>query len=104
MKALAIFNQTWAGSDNVESNDDVFLKFCDDAIAGDPNLCDAYVLKARRIYGNLYYSGYRDKRKELESQFHDLAFQAYSIDPNNPEAVSMYSRSLNIKKKTTYNV
>ena len=53
MKALAIFNQTWAGSDNVESNDDMFLKFCDDAIAGDPNLCDAYVLKARRIYGNL---------------------------------------------------
>ena len=97
LKALAIFNQTWAGSDNVESNDDVFLKFCDDAIAGDPNLCDAYVLKARRIYGNLYSSGYQDKRKELESQFHDLAFRAYSIDPNNPEAVSMYSRSFNIK-------
>ncbi|MDG2404001.1 MAG: adenylate/guanylate cyclase domain-containing protein [Paracoccaceae bacterium] len=98
LKALAIYNQTWAGSDNVETNDDVFLKFCDDAIAGDPNLCDAYVLKARRIYGNLYSSGYQDKRKELELQFHELAFQAYSIDPNNPEAVSMYSRSFNIKK------
>ena len=100
MKALAIYNQTWAGSDYLETNDDAFLKFCDDAIAGDPNLCDAYVLKARRIYGNLYSSGYQDKRKELELQFHELAFQAYSIDPNNPEAVSMYSRSFNIKKIT----
>ena len=98
LKALAIYNQTWAGSDYEETNDDEFLKFCDDAIAGDPNLCDAYVLKARRIYGNLYSSGYQHKRKELELQFHELAFQAYSIDPNNPEAVSIYSRSFNVKK------
>ncbi len=56
------------------------------------------MLKTRRIYGDLYSSDYQDKRKELESQFHDLAFRAYFIDPNNPEAVSMYSRSFNIKK------
>ena len=98
LKALSIYNQTWTGSDQVEANYDVALKLCDDAIASDPSLCDAYVLKARRIYDNMYNSDYQDQREENEAMFHDLAFQAYSIDPHNPEAVSMYSRSYNIKK------
>ena len=98
LKALSIYNQTWTGNDQVEANYDVALKLCDDAIASDPSLCDAYVLKARRIYDNMYNSDYQDQREENEAMFHDLAFQAYSIDPHNPEAVSMYSRSYNIKK------
>jgi len=99
LKALAIYNQTWAGTDQTEAGNTAFLKLCDDAIAKDPHLCDAYVLKARRIYGNIYETGHhRDQRQENEALFHDLAFKAYSLDPNNPEAVSMYSRSFNIRK------
>ena len=97
LKALAIYNETWAGNDPDEAENSAFLELCDDAIAKDPNLCDAYVLKARRIYGNLYSSENQDQRQENEALFNDLSFQAYSLDPNNPEAVSMYSRSFNIK-------
>ena len=97
LKALAIYNTTWAGDDPDEAENAAFLKLCDDAIAKDPSLCDAYVLKARRIYGNLYSSENQDRRQENEKLFNDLSFQAYSLDPNNPEAVSMYSRSFNIK-------
>jgi len=64
----------------------------------DPDLCDTYVLKARRIYGNLFMSVHQHQRIENELLFHDLSFKAYSIDPNNPEAVAMYSRSFNLKK------
>ena len=97
LKALAIYNETWAGNEPDEAENAAFLKLCDDAIAKDPNLCDAYVLKGRRIYGNLYMSEHQDQRQENETLFNDLSFQAYSLDPNNPEAVSMYSRSFNIK-------
>jgi adenylate cyclase len=97
LKALAIYNQTWAGNDPDEAENAAFIELCDDAIAKDPNLCDAYVLKARRIYGNLYSSENQDQRQENEALFNDLAFQAYSLDPNNPDAVSIYSRSFNIK-------
>ena len=97
LKALAIYNETWAGNDPDEAENAAFLELCDDAIAKDPDLCDAYVLKARRIYGNLYSSENQDQRQENEALFNDLSFQAYSLDPNNPEAVSMYSRSFNIK-------
>ena len=98
LKALAIYNQTWAGDDPDEVANKAFFELCDNAIAMDPDLCDAYVLKARRIYGNLFISIHQHKRKENESLFHDLSFKAYSIDPNNPEAVAMYSRSFNLKK------
>ena len=98
LKALAIYNQTWAGNDPDEDENKVFFELCDSAIAKDPDLCDAYVLKARRIYGNLFMSVHQHQRKENELLFHNLSFKAYSIDPNNPEAVAMYSRSFNLKK------
>ena len=98
LKALAIYNQTWAGDDPDEDENKVFLELCDSAIAKDPDLCDAYVLKARRIYGNLFMSVHQNQRIENELLFHNLSFKAYSIDPNNPEAVAMYSRSFNLKK------
>jgi len=98
LKALSIYNETWAGNDPDEAENAEFIELCDDAIAKDPTLCDAYVLKARRIYGNLYSSENQDQRQENEALFNDLSFQAYSLDPNNPEAVSMYSRSFNIKR------
>ena len=98
LKALAIYNQTWAGDDPDEDENKVFFELCDSAIAKDPDLCDAYVLKARRIYGNLFMSVHQHQRMENELLFHDLSFKAYSIDPNNPEAVAMYSRSFNLKK------
>ena len=98
LKALAIYNQTWAGDDPDEAANKAFFELCDSAIAMDPDLCDAYVLKARRIYGNLFMSVHQHQRIENELLFHDLSFKAYSIDPNNPEAVAMYSRSFNLKK------
>ena len=98
LKALAIYNQTWAGDDPDEAANKAFFELCDSAIAMDPDLCDAYVLKARRIYGNLFMSVHQHQRIENESLFHDLSFKAYSIDPNNPDAVAMYSRSFNLKK------
>ena len=98
LKALAIYNQTWAGDDPDEDENKVFFELCDSAIAKDPDLCDAYVLKARRIYGNLFMSVHQHQRKDNELLFHNLSFKAYSIDPNNPEAVAMYSRSFNLKK------
>ena len=98
LKALAIYNQTWAGDDPDEAANKAFFELCDTAIAKDPGLCDAYVIKARRIYGNLFMAVHQHQRKENELLFHDLSFKAYSIDPNNPEAVAMYSRSFNLKK------
>ena len=98
LKALAIYNQTWAGDDPDEAANKVFFGLCDSAIAMDSDLCDAYVLKAKRIYGNLFMSVHQHQRTENELLFHDLSFKAYSIDPNNPEAVAMYSRSFNLKK------
>ena len=98
LKALAVYNQTWAGDDPDEAANKAFFELCDSAIAKDPDLCDAYVLKARRIYGNLFMSVHQHQRKENELLFHNLSFKAYSIDPNNPEAVAMYSRSFNLKK------
>ena len=98
LKALAIYNQTWAGNDPDEAANKEFFELCDNAIAKDPDLCDAYVLKARRIYGNLFTSVYQHQRTENELLFHNLSFKAYSINPNNPEAVVMYSRSFNLKK------
>ena len=98
LKALAIYNQTWAGDDPDEAANKVFFDLCDTAMAKDPDLCDAYVLKARRIYGNLFMSVHQHQRLENELLFHDLSFKAYSIDPNNREAVAMYSRSFNLKK------
>ena len=98
LKALAIYNETWAGDDPDEAANNAFFDLCDSAIAQDPDLCDAYVLKARRIYGNLFMAVHQHQRKENEELFHDLSFKAYSIDPNNPEAVAMYSRSFNLKK------
>ena len=98
LKALAIYNQTWAGDDPDEAANKAFFELCDRAIDMDPDLCDAYVLKARRIYGNLFASVHQHQRIENELLFHDLSFKAYSIDPNNPEAVAMYSRSFNLKK------
>ena len=98
LKALAIYNQTWAGDDPDEDENKIFFELCDSAMAKDPDLCDAYVLKARRIYGNLFMSVHQHQRRENELLFHNLSFKAYSIDPNNPEAVAMYSRSFNLKK------
>ncbi len=98
LKALSIYNSAWAGDNLDDKENTEFIELCNDAISKDPNLCDAYVLKARRIYGNLFFPEYKDQRKKNEVLFNDLAFQAYRLDPNNPEAVSMYSRSFNLKK------
>ena len=81
LKALAIYNQTWAGDDPDEAANKAFFELCDRAIDMDPDLCDAYVLKARRIYGNLFASVHQHQRTENEVLFHDLSFKAYSIDP-----------------------
>ena len=42
--------------------------------------------------------GYSHLRSKHEKKFHEFSFAAHNLDPNNPEAVSCYSRSFNLKK------
>jgi len=97
LQALAVFNQDREFNENIEAHNEV-MKLCDAAIAADPLLCDAFVLKARNIYNRLFVSEHSEQRQDNEALFHKLSSQAYSIDPKNPEAVSAYSRSFNLKK------
>ena len=46
----------------------------------------------------MFMSEYVNDRKANEQNFHEVAVAAYNIDANNPEAVSAYSRSFNLKK------
>jgi adenylate cyclase len=97
LQALAVFNQDVEFNLNTDSHR-IITQLCDAAITMDGSLCDAYVLKARSIYNRMFASEHQDERKTNEQKFHELASRAYAIDPNNPEAVSAYSRSFNLKR------
>ena len=92
LKALAIFND-----DDAEDHETI-MKLCNDAIEKDEKLTDAYVLKSRCIYNRIFSSEFGNERIENEKLFHEFANKAFAIDPNNPEAVSAFSRSFNLKK------
>ena len=93
LQGLALFN----GQDQ-DSQIEAVMSLCDIAISIDAEFCDAYVLKSRCLYNRMFMSEYVNDRKANEQNFHEVAFAAYNIDANNPEAVSAYSRSFNLKK------
>ena len=93
LKGLALFNV-----ENRDNNIDEIIKLCDSAIQLDDGFCDAYVLKCRCLYDRMFMSEYSHLRSNHEEKFHEFSFAAYNLDPNNPEAVSCYSRSFNLKK------
>jgi adenylate cyclase len=97
LQALAVFNQNNDFETATAAHQEI-MKLCDAAIASDPQLCDAFVLKTRTIYGRLFDNQYKKERVKNEALFHEFSSKAYSIDPNNPEAATAYSRSFNIKK------
>ena len=97
LQALAVFNRS-NDFEHAKSAHQEVMGLCDAAIASDPQLCDAFVLKTRSLYGRLFSNEYREERKANEEMFHEFSLKAYSIDPNNPEAATAYSRSFNIKK------
>ena len=74
------------------------MELCDNAVEKDPQLCDAYVLKCRVVYGQKLFNPLLSaERKDNEDLFHKLAEKSYSVDRHNPEAVIAYSRSFNLK-------
>ena len=86
---------------NVESGDnniDEIINLCDSAILLDDGFCDAYVLKCRCLCDSMFMSGYSHLRSNQEEKFDEFSFAAHNLDPNNPEAVSCYSRSFNLRK------
>jgi adenylate cyclase len=97
LQALAVFNRNNDFESSTAAHQEI-MGLCDAAIESDPQLCDAFVLKTRSIYGRLFATEYKEERQSNEAMFHDLASKAYSVDPNNPEAATAYSRSFNIKK------
>jgi adenylate cyclase len=97
LQALAVFNRNNEFESSTAAHQEI-MGLCDAAIESDPQLCDAFVLKTRSIYGRLFATEYKEERQSNEAMFHDFASKAYSVDPNNPEAATAYSRSFNIKK------
>ncbi len=98
LKALSIYNQK-RGQEFTNAVADSIMELCDNAVEKDPQLCDAYVLKCRVVYGQkLFNPLFGSERKDNEALFHELAEKSYSVDRHNPEAVIAYSRSFNLKK------
>tara|TARA_B000000565_G_scaffold163434_1_gene123621 strand:+ start:243 stop:1991 length:1749 start_codon:yes stop_codon:yes gene_type:complete len=93
LKGLALFNEH-----NRDIHIDEIMELCEKAISIDGQFCDAFVLKSRCLYDRMFTNEYSDQRESNEQKFHEVAFAAFNIDPNNPEAVSAYSRSFNLKK------
>ncbi len=90
LKALSVQNNKGSGEQVIAS--------CKAAIELDNQFCDAYVLWCRTLTGMIFSHEYADSRAANESQFHINAQKAFDLDPNNPEAVIMLSRSYNIKR------
>ena len=103
LQALAVFNRNNDFEASTTAHQEV-MALCDAAIASDPQLCYAFVLKTRSIYNRLFSHEYIEERQANEALFHEFSAKAYSIDPNNPEAATAYSRSFNIKKDYTQRI
>lgn len=94
LQALSIFNQfnTFGDERNIQ-----VIELCDEAIEKDPELVDAYVLKCKCLFSVRLEPKYKSRRSEMEASFHELSELAYRLDPKNPDAVSNYSNSFNMK-------
>ncbi|GIR79467.1 MAG: hypothetical protein CM15mP81_09770 [Alphaproteobacteria bacterium] len=50
-------------------------------------------------YGEIFNHEKQDKRSENEAIYHQNAQRAYDLDPDNPDAIIVLSRSFNLKKE-----
>ena len=91
LRALSCYN-------NRESND-VIREHCYKSIELDPKISDTYVLLCYSGYGEIFNHEKQDKRSENEATYHQNAQRAYDLDPDNPDAIIVLSRSFNLKKE-----
>ena len=90
LRALSCYN-------NREGNDAV-KEHCFKSIELDPKISDNYVLLCYSGYTEIFNHEYQNKRKENESIYHQNAQKAFDLDPDNPDAIIVLSRSYNLKK------
>ena len=64
----------------------------------DPRLSDAYILVCKCLSGDIYDPNKSPDREGNEKEFHEKAYQAFELDPKNPEVLSNLSFSYNIKR------
>ena len=91
LRALSCYN-------NRESND-VIREHCYKSIELDPKISDTYVLLCYSGYTEIFNHEKQDKRSENEAIYHQNAQRAYDLDPDNPDAIIVLSRSFNLKKE-----
>ena len=91
LRALSSYN-------NREGNDAV-KDHCYKSIELDPKISDNYVLLCYSGYTEIFDHELQDKRKENESIYHKNAQKAFDLDPDNPDAIIVLSRSFNLKKE-----
>ena len=91
LKGLALFNEH-----NRDIHIDEVMELCEKAISIDGQFCDAFVLKSRCLYDRMFTNEYSDQRESNEQKFHEVAFAAFNIDPNNPEAVSYIEKAIEL--------
>ena len=91
LRALSCYN-------NRETND-VIREHCYKSIELDPKISDTYVLLCYSGYTEIFDHELQDKRTENENTYHKNAQKAYDLDPENPDAIIVLSRSYNLKKE-----
>ncbi len=91
LRALSCYNNK-EGSDAVKSH-------CYKSIELDPKISDNYVLLCNAGYNDIFNHELQDNRNENEEIFHKNAQKAYDLDPDNPDAIIVLSRSYNLKKE-----
>ena len=91
LRALSCYN-------NRESNE-VIREHCYKSIELDPKISDTYVLLCYSGYTEIFNHEKQDKRSENEAIYHQNAQRAYDLDPDNPDAIIVLSRSFNLKKE-----
>jgi len=91
LRALSCYN-------NRESNE-VIREHCYKSIELDPKISDTYVLLCYSGYTEIFNHEKQDKRSENEAIYHQNAQRAYDLDPDNPDAIIVLSRSYNLKKE-----
>ena len=91
LRALSCYNNR-EGSDAIKAH-------CYKSIELDPKISDNYVLLCNSGYNDIFNHELQDKRKENEEIFHKNAQTAFDLDPENPDAIIVLSRSHNLKKE-----
>lgn len=90
LQALSMYNSE-------ESNYPDIASKCQQAIKLDPDFCDVYTIQCRSLTNWIFGNREPEKRAEHEALFHTLSQKAYELDPNNPDALIVLSRSFNLR-------